>query len=107
MQANYWGLKAQAVNWQHLNIYKKILGKLQSEGRLNTKYSKAACTILWPLAHWIAKHHPKEAQEVVNWIYELDPEFAIPEKGVLGIMYNYLGFKNTERLLSLKRNFNI
>ena len=104
MQANYLGLKAQVVNWQHLNIYKKILTRLNDEGRLDIKYSKAACGILWPLAHWIAKAHINEADEVVKWIYKLDPEFRVPEKGALGLLYRNLGFKTTEHILRLRRN---
>ncbi|MDB5287592.1 MAG: hypothetical protein JWR05_2541 [Mucilaginibacter sp.] len=103
MQGNYSGLKSQVVNWQHLQIFKKTLQKLQSQNRLHLKYKKAACTILWPLAHWIAKYDIKEAFEVVKWIYELDPNFIIPEKGILGLMYKRLGFKLTEHTLHIRR----
>jgi len=103
MQANYTGLKSQVVNWQHLQIYKRILGKLSSEGRLLESYKKAACTVLWPLAHWIAKAHLPDAEKVVKWIYELDPEFLPPEKGVLGAFYNKIGFTKTEKLLKFRR----
>jgi glycosyltransferase involved in cell wall biosynthesis len=105
MQGNYSGFKAQAVNWQHLHIYKKILGRLNSEGRLLEQYKRAACTVLWPLAHWIALHHLTEAKEVVKWIYELNPEFTLPEKGALGFLYNKTGFAATEKLLRIRRIF--
>ncbi|MES2267306.1 MAG: glycosyltransferase family 2 protein [Bacteroidota bacterium] len=104
MQGNYSGFKSQVVNWQHLHIYKKIFGKLAVEGRLKSNYKKAGCTMLWPLSHWIAKDHLPEATEVVNWIYELNPDFKIPEKGILGWLYKNIGFKNTQHLLSLRRN---
>jgi glycosyltransferase involved in cell wall biosynthesis len=103
MQANYQGFKAQVTNWQHLGIYKKILGHLEETGKLTQARKNAACTVLWPLAHWIAKKHINEAAEVVNWIYELNPDFKIPEKGVLNLLYNKLGFKTTEKILSLRR----
>jgi len=103
MQANYRGLKAQVTNWQHLNIYKKILSRLKLDGKLTENRKNAACNILWPLAHWIALNHINEANEVVNWIYELNPSFKIPQKGVLGSLYKKMGFKNTERLLGLRR----
>lgn len=103
MQANYRGLKAQVTNWQHLNIYKKILSRLELSGKLTENRKNAACDILWPLAHWIALNHINEANEVVNWIYELNPSFKIPQKGVLGSLYKKMGFKNTERLLGLRR----
>jgi glycosyltransferase involved in cell wall biosynthesis len=103
MQANYRGLKAQVTNWQHLNIYKKILSRLELSGKLTENRKNAACNILWPLAHWIALNHINEANEVINWIYELNPSFQIPQKGVLGSLYKKMGFKNTERLLGLRR----
>lgn len=103
MQANYRGLKAQVTNWQHLNIYKKILSRLELDGKLTENRKNAACNVLWPLAHWIALNHINEANEVVNWIYELNPSFKIPQKGVLGSLYKKMGFKNTERLLGLRR----
>ncbi|GAB3927707.1 glycosyltransferase family 2 protein [Mucilaginibacter myungsuensis] len=103
MQANYQGLKAQVTNWQHLYIYKKILSKLAANGKLTQARKNAACTVLWPLAHWIAKDNISEGVEVVNWIYELNPDFQIPEPGTLGFMYRSLGFKMTEKLLGLRR----
>lgn len=105
MQGNYSGFKSQVVNWQHLQIYKKTLAKLATEDRLEKKYKKAACTVLWPLAHWIAKNHLPEAVGLVKWIYELDPDFVIPEKGLLGSFYKHLGFKTTEQFLRTRRLF--
>ena len=104
MQANYSGFKLQVVNWQHLHIYKKILGILETQNRLSKKYKEAACTVLWPLAHWIAYNHLKDAIEVVKWIYCLCPDFLPPEKGPLGLMYRRIGFKSTENLLALRRS---
>jgi glycosyltransferase involved in cell wall biosynthesis len=103
MQANYRGLKSQVTNWQHLNIYKRILAELDKTGRLTQARKNAACTVLWPIAHWIAIDHPGEAAAVVDWIYELNPEFKIPETGLLGFMYRKLSFKTTEKLLRLRR----
>ena len=103
MQANYLGFKAQVANWQHLHIYKKIFARLEAEGRLTDSYKKAACTVLWPLAHWIAIEHLNAAKEVVQWVFELNPEFIPPESGVLGAFYQKLGFANTERLLMFRR----
>jgi hypothetical protein len=103
MQGNYSGFRAQVANWQHLHIYKKILASLEAEGRLSGLYKKTACTVMWPLAHWIAIEHLNAAKEVVKWIYELNPEFIPPENGILGIFYQKLGFANTERLLKFRR----
>ena len=104
MQSKYSGFKSQVVNWQHLHIYKRILGELDKQKKLSEKYKKAACTVLWPLAHWIAINHLKEACDVVNWIYQLNPKFSPPEKGLLGLLYRKIGFKLTEHLLVLRRS---
>lgn len=98
------GLKQQVQNFQHLNIYKRILNQLMLEGRLTTRRINSAINVLWPLAHWIAKSEINEAEQLVNWIYELNPTFAIPEKGFLGLCYRNLGFKTTEKFLKLRRN---
>ncbi|MFD2161030.1 glycosyltransferase family 2 protein [Paradesertivirga mongoliensis] len=103
MQRNYQGLKSQVTNWQHLNIFKKILSNLELTGRLNESRKNAACTVLWMLAHWIAKDHIKEATEVANWIFKLNPTFRIPEQGLLGFLYKTLGFNTTELILRVRR----
>ena len=103
MQGNYFGFKAQVTNWQHLNIFKKILGQLAAINELTDKRKTAACSVLWPLAHWIAKDHLREAIDLVEWIYELDSGFKVPEKGMLGLLYKKAGFKKTEQLLKLRR----
>ena len=103
MQANYRGLKSVATNWQHFNIYKRILGELEKQEKLTQQRARSACSILWTLAHWIAYTHLDEACDVVSWIYELDPEFQPPNPGLLGKMYSKIGFENTERVLKLRR----
>lgn len=103
MQGNYQGLKSQVTNWQHLNIFKIILSRLEKTGKLTQPRKNAACEVLWKLAHWIAKHHLREATEVTDWVRELNPDFKIPEKGILGICLRKLGFKNTQKLLRLRR----
>jgi glycosyltransferase involved in cell wall biosynthesis len=103
MQSNYRGWQSQVTNWQHLNIYKKILGELDQSGKLTQARKNAAAQSLWPLAHWIAKEHLKEAVEVVKWIFELNPSFEIPEPGALGMLYKKIGFKRTDQLLRLRR----
>ena len=108
MQSNYAGLKAQVTNWQHLQIFKKILNELEIRQELTQTRKNAATKVLWPLAHWIAKDFLEEAIKVVEWIYELNPDFTPPEKGILGLMYQKLGFKFTENILGLRRRlFNI
>lgn len=97
------GLKQQAQNSQHFNLYRKILNQLALEGRLTGSRINAATKVLWPLAHWIAIYDPTEAQKLVDWIFELDPAFIAPEKGLLGLLYRNAGFTATERLLQVRR----
>lgn len=97
------GLKQCTQNWQHLNIYKRVLAELERTDHLTQRRKNAACTVLWPLAHWIAIDHPGEAAAVADWIYQLNPDFQPPEKGLLGSLYKKFGFRNTERLLRLRR----
>ena len=97
------GLKQSVQNFQHLQIYKRAFGILKAQNELTERRIAAGCTILWPLAHWIAKTHLKEAIELYNWIKELNPAFVIPEKGGIGFLYNKLGFATTEKILIIRR----
>jgi glycosyltransferase involved in cell wall biosynthesis len=90
-------------NRQHVNIYKTIFTRLKERDELSIRRIKAAEKILWPLCHWIAKADIGEAAEVFNWMKALDRDFKIPETGLLGLLYNTIGFKATERLLRLRR----
>jgi len=96
-------LRSTGTNLQHLLIYKKILSELANQGELTLRRKRAACKILWTLAHWIAYTHLDEACEVVEWIYALDSEFNPPVNGLLGFLYRNLGFRNTEKVLYLRR----
>lgn len=97
------GMRAVATNYQHLQVYRKALGHLELRGDLTSRRKAASTQILWPLAHWIAYTHPMEACEVADWVFELDPNFQIPNPGVLGALYRRIGFRSTERLLSFRR----
>jgi len=94
-------------NIQHLNIYKKIIAQLSIADQLNERRINASIKVLWPLAHWIAMDRIDEANEVVRWIYELNPNFRVPNNGFLGFLYNKMGFKTTEYILRLRRQFRI
>lgn len=99
------GLQQAVQNFQHVNIYKFILDKLKQQGNLTMRRIKASEKILWPLAHWIAKHDINEGRKIADWIFDLDPEFEIPETGPMGFLYRNLGFKTTEGLLTVRRFF--
>jgi glycosyltransferase involved in cell wall biosynthesis len=97
------GLRNTGTTIQHLYIYRQILSLLESRDELTERRKRAAIKALWPLAHWIAYTHLTDAGELVDWIYELDPQFEVPEDGILGLLYRRLGFRRTERLLHLRR----
>lgn len=98
------GIRTLATNLQHLTIYKKCLSKLAAQGELTTRRRQACSKIIWTLAHWIANSSLDEACEVAEWVYFLYPDFKPPESGLLGKLYIYLGFRNTEKLLRFRRN---
>ena len=97
------GVRGVGTNIQHLLIYRQILNLLDQRGELTERRKKAAVKILWPLAHWIAYSHLDEACEVADWVFKLDPEFQIPEQGILGRLYRGIGFRRTEQVLALRR----
>jgi glycosyltransferase involved in cell wall biosynthesis len=97
------GMRAVATNLQHVTLYRKCIGLLSSRGELTPRRCRAACNVLWPLAHWIAKTHLNEACEVAEWIFTLNPDFQPPEQGMLGIVYKRLGFRKTEYILKFRR----
>jgi glycosyltransferase involved in cell wall biosynthesis len=97
------GLQQSVQNYQHLNIYKYIINKLEGQQSLTKRRIAAATNILWPLAHWIAIKHLDDAVKTVNWIYQLNPDFDIPGTGPLGWLYRNMGFKRTEQLLKIRR----
>jgi Glycosyl transferase family 2 len=99
------GLGGIGTNIQQLYTYRQILRLLTERGELTLRRKHAAINVLWPLAHWIAHTHLDEASEVARWICELDSHFRPPETGLLGVLYRQLGFRNTERLLRVRRSF--
>jgi glycosyltransferase involved in cell wall biosynthesis len=99
------GVRAAGTNIQHLYIYRQILRLLDQRGELTPRRRRAANKILWPLAHWTAYSHLNEACEIAEWLFHLDPEFRPPENGLLGVLYRRIGFRKTELLLRLRRNF--
>jgi glycosyltransferase involved in cell wall biosynthesis len=103
MQRSYPGIQGVAAHWQLLSIFRRILRELDVRGELTLRRRRAACRVLWPLAHWIAYTHLQEAADLAEWIFSLDPNFHVPERGLLGVMYKTLGFRATERVLRLRR----
>jgi glycosyltransferase involved in cell wall biosynthesis len=98
-------LRGVGTNIQQLYIYRQILRLLAQRDELTPRRRRAASKILWPLAHWVAYSHPYEACEIAEWIFDLDPEFRVPEEGMLGVLYRRIGFRNTEFLLRVRRRF--
>lgn len=103
MHDNYRGMKYVVTNFQHLNIYRRILGELEAQGKLSDQRKKAAAGVLWKLAHWTAFSHPEEAHNIAEWVWQLNPQFKIPENGPVGWLYRQLGFQGTEKILKYRR----
>jgi len=97
------GLRSVGTNIQHLQVYRQILAMLNRRGELTPRRRRAAARALWPLAAWIGYSHPREAGDLSDWIYELDPEFVPPGNGLLGLCYRKLGFRKTQHLLRYRR----
>jgi glycosyltransferase involved in cell wall biosynthesis len=98
------GLCGVGTNIQQLYNYRQILHLLALRDGLTPRRRSAAIKVLWPLAHWIAYFHLTEACEIADWVLKVDPEFNVPEKGLLGVLYRRLGFRKTELILRLRRN---
>jgi glycosyltransferase involved in cell wall biosynthesis len=98
-------LRGVGTNIQQLYIYRQILRLLDQHGELTPRRRRVASKILWPLAHRVAYSHLNEGCDIARWIADLDPEFRVPEEGVLGVLYRCIGFRKTEVLLRLRRNF--
>jgi len=97
-------MKSVATNWQHLNIYRRILALLEARGELTIRRKTESASALWVLAHWIARTHLDEACEVADWVFELDSAFQIPEQGLFGYLYRRLGFRKTQLILKARRS---
>ncbi|WP_374951534.1 glycosyltransferase family 2 protein [Mucilaginibacter sp.] len=96
-------LQETADHLARYKIYKSAFGRLEVLGELTQRRKKAACDILWHLAHWVAKTHPVEGCEIYNWVYKLDPAFVPRENLFLHRLYAALGFVQTERMLRFRR----
>lgn len=96
------GFKRDLGFWTHIAIYRKTLGLLEARGQLTLRRKRAAIRMLWPNVRAFARAYPREAAEVVDWIYRLDPEFVPPVRPALALAYRVLGFSATERLLRFR-----
>jgi glycosyltransferase involved in cell wall biosynthesis len=99
------GMQQTVQNFQHLNIYKNVLGQLKQKGELTPRRIKASINALWPLCKWIAKDNINEADNLLKLITSLDPAFKIKEEGTLGLLYKTTGANTTHKILRLFRFF--
>lgn len=97
------GLRSTGTHIQQLYIYQQILDLLEQRGELTSRRKQAAIKVLWPLAHWIGYSHARDAEAIAEWIKSLDPDFRPPDPGPLGWMYRTLGFRQTQRVLRIRR----
>lgn len=99
------GLKEAYIHQATLNIYRTAFKTLEKRGELTQRRKNAGAKMLWPLAHWVAKRHLKSAEEIYDWIKELDPAFEIPDKGLNGVLFKAFGFNTAEKILRIRRFF--
>jgi glycosyltransferase involved in cell wall biosynthesis len=99
------GLQESANYLAHYNIYKKCFVVLAANGTLTQRYKNAACNTLWHLAHWVAKTHIKNGEEIYNWVYQLNPGFTPTQNLTLNRLFKTFGFVRAEKLLRLRRLF--
>jgi glycosyltransferase involved in cell wall biosynthesis len=104
MNNSYNGLSSQAANYQHLNIYKKIIMRLSETNDLTVLRKIATSESLFSLAEWIARSDLKTSIAMINWAKELNPDFSINRKDTIGKLYTFFGFKLTHQLLNLNRS---
>lgn len=104
MNTSYNGLSSQAANYQHLNIYKKIVARLSEANDLTVSRKIAVAESLFSLAEWIARSDLKTSVQIINWIKELNPNFKIHRKDIIGKLYAFFGFNFTHKLLNINRS---
>jgi glycosyltransferase involved in cell wall biosynthesis len=104
MHTNYSGIRLTIAAWQHLTLYQRILERLKQRDELTPRRARAAAGVLWPVIHALARTHLNEASRLAHWLAtELCPGFRPPESPLVARLYNVLGYKNTQRLLRLRR----
>ncbi|MDP3241303.1 MAG: hypothetical protein Q8M69_12820, partial [Reyranella sp.] len=96
------GFRRDLGFWTHISIYRKTLGLLEARGELTLRRKRAAIRMLWPNVRAFARAYPREAAEILDWIYRLDPEFKPPVRPAIAFAYKWLGFAATERLLGFR-----
>lgn len=104
MHDTYRGTKVIVANWQHVTIYRRILGELARRGELTPRRARAAASVIWRLAHEVARWSLSEGRELADWARELDPAIRPQGPRMLARMYDVLGFSLTERVLGLRRS---
>lgn len=92
------------IHKAELQAYRTAIAELAARGELTDRRRRASAARLWPLAHRMARHDPEEAARLVEWIYELDPYFRVPDVGVVPALYRLFGFRTTSRLLKFRRS---
>jgi len=101
------GLQRITQNYQHLKIYEKIFNLLAQQNQLTPRRIKAAESTLWNLCKWIASDDAKEAEKLLKWIYELDPEFKIPSHTMVDRIYKTLGISLAQKFVQVKKGLGL
>ncbi|MDB5697586.1 MAG: hypothetical protein JWN69_390 [Alphaproteobacteria bacterium] len=92
------GFQASVSNWQYVRIFENAARTLEARGELSLRRRKAIATILWPVAHSLARVDLDEGSRVADWLVRLDPEILARRRGIAGAVYRRFGFRRARRL---------
>jgi hypothetical protein len=76
---------------------------LQRAGEATARRNRAIASNLFPLAQRTAIFSMSEAQALLRWARELDPDCAVPVRRRLDRLYAMLGFSAAQWLVNLAR----
>ena len=88
----------------HQIVLDKALGRLEKEGRLTSKYCRAAAHSYFALARNYFDLDRDMYEFLMHKVLELDPKFRPSESLVYNMTQRLLGYSAAERLASFKRH---
>lgn len=93
------GSVAIVTDWQELRMFRQITTRLNEAGELSDRRKAAVANNLWPLALRIAGYNRAEGRLVLEWLWSLQPSFAIPRHGI-NKAYRLLGIPVAQTLVN-------
>lgn len=97
------GLRAAIAAWRTIVLYKKIMTLLAQKGECTEPRKKALLLAVFDEARKLAEWSIEDASSVVDWIHGQDSEFMPPRNSAVDRLRGVVGFKMTERAISVCR----